>query len=429
VKVYWSTGGQILPPHDSNIIDKVMNAERILRTEFQTACDQGHVSVVTAEIDAAYLKAVLPFAWPGSRDCKVVFSPLHGVGGFAVPPLLSAAGFHDVEVFQPHANPDGDFPNVPGHVSNPENPAVFDAIVDRAKAIGADLVLATDPDCDRMGCSAPKTTAPNSDWGTLNGNQIGALLTDYVVAKQKAAGKLQPSSYVIKTLVTTELTRLIAESYGVRCEGNLHVGFKWIAGKMDDCGPESFLFGTEESHGYLAGDHVRDKDGAIACLLMAELAADLKSRGVTLHQRLDELLIQHGVFLEDQINVQMEGSEGMETMKRLMASFRHSPPSQIGGLPVAAVRDFGTSTRKFANGKQEPLNAPVGEMFILDLALPGQQQPSGNAIAVRPSGTEPKIKYYLFGSESIANASELEEKKSIVKERISAMKSDLRKLG
>ncbi|XZE32584.1 phospho-sugar mutase [Pirellulaceae bacterium SH501] len=427
VKVYWSTGGQVLPPHDSAIIDGVMNVQGIKTVPFSEAVGAGKVTVVTSEIDQKYLQAASKYAWPGSRDVRVIYSPLHGVGGFAVLPLLSACGFQDVSVFEPHAKPDGDFPNVPGHVSNPENSAVFDAIIVEAKARGADLILATDPDCDRMGCAAPLTPAPDSLWGTINGNQLGALLTDFVLGKMKAAGTLSPQTYVIKTLVTTELTRLIAESYGARCEGNIHVGFKWIAGLMDELGPENFAFGTEESHGYLIGQYARDKDGAVACLLMTQLAADLKAQGLTLHQKLEQLLSTHGCYLEDLINVQMEGSEGMANMKKLMQSLRDNPPSTMGGLSVVAVRDYGNLTRKIVGGGNEQLDAPKSNMLILDLALPGSSQPSGNAIAVRPSGTEPKVKFYLFGYEPVAQG--LAAAKTAVLDRLAAMKVDAKKLG
>lgn len=429
VKVYWSTGGQVLPPHDSAIIDRVMSVQKIATVPFADALAGGKVTFVTDEIDRDYLAAAVKYAWPGSRDVRVLYSPLHGVGGFAVPPLLKAAGFNDVLMYQPHATPDGDFPNVPGHVSNPENTAVFTAIIEDAKAKKADLILATDPDCDRMGCACPLTTEPNSPWATINGNQLGALLADYVLSKRKQAGTLTSDNYVIKTLVTTDLTRRIAESYGARCEGNIHVGFKWIAGLMDACGPHNFAFGTEESHGYLIGEYARDKDGAVACLLMCQLAADLKAQGLTMHQRLDQLLIQHGCHLEDVINVQMEGSEGMANMKKLMQSLRDNPPKTIGGLPVVAVRDYGNLTSKDAAGAITPIDAPKSNMLILDLALPGQATASGNAAAVRPSGTEPKVKFYLFGVEPVNGAADLARAKQVVQNRIEQMKVDAKRMA
>ena len=428
VKVYWSTGGQILPPHDSAIIDRVMSVQQIKTIPFADTLQSGKVEIVTKEIDRDYLAAAVKYAWPGSRDVRIMYSPLHGVGGFAVLPLLKAAGFDEVLEYEPHATPDGDFPNVPGHVSNPENTVVFTAIIAEAKAKHADLILATDPDCDRMGCACPLTTESNSPWATINGNQLGALLTDFVLGKLKSLGKLTNKTYVIKTLVTTDLIRRIAEGYDARCEGNIHVGFKWIAGLMDDCGPDDFAFGAEESHGYLIGQYCRDKDGAVACLLMSQLAADMKIRGLTMHQRLDQLQVQHGCHLEDLINVQMEGSEGMANMKKLMQSLRDNPPAEMGGLKVVAVRDYGNLTRLVVGGETETILAPKSNMLMLDLALPGQSAPSGNAIAVRPSGTEPKVKFYLFGVEPVSNASGLAAAKHAVAERIAKMKLDAIKL-
>jgi phosphoglucomutase/phosphomannomutase len=299
-------------------------------------------------------------------------------------------------------------------------------MVQYAKSIQADIALATDPDCDRMGCSCPISLQPDSPWATINGNQLGVLLTDYVISKRKQAGDLPKDAYVIKTLVTTELTRSVAESQGVRCEGNIHVGFKWIAGLIDACGPEGFVFGTEESHGYLIGTYARDKDGAVACLLMAQLAADLKAAGKTLHERLDELMLEHGVYLEDLINVQMEGSQGMANMKRLMDGLRTDPPKSIGGLEVLAVRDYGSLVRRTGQSHTETMQAPKSNMLMLELAS-RDGGPSRNAIAVRPSGTEPKIKFYLFGHEELAEPTRgsLQEAKHMVMDRLAAMKKDL----
>ncbi|MDZ4849798.1 MAG: phospho-sugar mutase [Pirellulaceae bacterium] len=419
VKVYWSTGGQVLPPHDSLIIERVMNAQKIQSTPFAEALSAGKVEMITAEIDAKYLAEAVKFSWPGSRDVRVLYSPLHGVGGFAVLPLLKAAGFKDVIQYAPHAEPNGDFPNVPGHVSNPENRVVFDAPIVNAKLIGADIILATDPDCDRMGCAAPLTTQAGSQWATINGNQLGAILADFVLRKMKEIGTLTPKHYVIKTLVTTELIRCIAEGHGARCEGNIHVGFKWIAGLMDELGPDLFAFGTEESHGYVIGTYARDKDGAIACLLMCQLAAELKGRGLTLHEYLDQLFLQHGCYQEDLLNVQMEGSEGMTLMTRLMQCFRDAPPKTIGGLNVAAVRDYKALTRQIVGGAKEPLDAPSTDMVILDLAE------AGNYIAVRPSGTEPKVKFYSFSRLSPQASQNLASAKRQLADRLATYRSDI----
>ena len=237
VKVYWSTGGQLLPPHDRGVIEKVEQVEEIKRGDFQEGLDSGRIVCCQEEIDAAFTRAVTSQSIAGPRELKIIYSPLHGVGTSAVCPALEAAGFTDVEVFAPHAQPDPDFTNIPNHVANPENPAVFEAIIQRAKRVGADLVMATDPDADRLGCAAPRTAGPGASWVTITGNQIGSLLSDYILASRKAAETLTPEHYIVKTLVTTELMQRIADQYGVRCVGDLLVGFKWIGGVMDELGP------------------------------------------------------------------------------------------------------------------------------------------------------------------------------------------------
>jgi phosphoglucomutase len=420
VKVYWSTGGQVLPPHDKAIIDRVMNVDAIKKVDFQQALADGNVKICTAEIDAEYLAAASKYAWPGPRNIKIVYSPLHGVGAFAVMPLLAKAGFANCEVYSRHAEPSGDFPNVPGHVSNPENAAVFDEIIIHAKKTGGDIILATDPDCDRMGCAAPLTPDINGPWATINGNQLGVLLADYVCAQMKSQGLLTSKSYIIKTLVTTELARRAAEFYGVGCEGNLHVGFKWIAGVMDTVGPNDFVFGTEESHGYLIGQYARDKDGAVACLLMSLLAADLKSKNKSLHQRLDELEAQHGCHQESLVNVQMEGSEGMLLMKKLMEAFRTAPPKQLGGINVAQVRDYKSLTILKADGSKEKLDSSAADMVMLDL------EESGNYFAVRPSGTEPKVKFYMFTYLPADQSKDLPVARAKLNARLAALEKDIR---
>lgn len=419
VKAYWSTGGQLLPPHDKGVIDRVMNVGEIHRAPFEQAVKDGKVVFCQEEVDHAFIGAVVAQALTGPRDLKVIYSPLHGVGASAVLPALKEDGFADVELFAPQAEPNGDFPNVPGHVSNPENPEVFDALIARAKEIGADLCVATDPDCDRVGLAAPLT--PGSDeWKTMTGNQIGALLTEYVLEGWKSAGKLSAEHYVAKTLVTTDMIARICESYGVRCYGNLLVGFKWIGGLMDEKGPEKFVFGTEESHGYLAGTHVRDKDGAVAAMLAAELAARVKADGKTLHEKLDDLYWQYGCHAERMVSVTMPGAEGMDRMKALMAELRGDPPETLAGIRVAAVRDYLNQTVTPRGGAPQPLEGPRGDMVILDLAA------RGTYVAVRPSGTEPKVKFYMFTSEPPEQLHDLEETKRQLAERLDALAGDLR---
>jgi phosphoglucomutase/phosphomannomutase len=459
VKVYWSTGGQIVPPHDKAIVECVMSAHEIQKTDFAAAVADGKIVLCQEEIDEAFIAAVAQQGFVGPRDLSIIYTPLHGVGASAVVPALNADGFRNVEVYAPHREPSGDFPNVPGHVSNPENPEVFEMPISLASSRGADLVLATDPDCDRMGCAAPVKTSPKSKvqspksgspgtrntehgtqqagsahqfrplipWRTLTGNQLGALLADYVCEQRKKAGTLSPEHYLATTLVTTRMIRRIGDSYGVKTFDNLHVGFKWIGQLMDTVGPDKFLFGCEESHGYLVGQYARDKDGAVACMLLAELAASLKSSGKTLHEKLDALYWQHGYHGEHLLNVTMTGSAGMERMKTLMHSFRASPPASLGGISVKQVRDYKSLTITRVGGSKtdtaDYLDAAKADMVILEMAE------EGNYIAVRPSGTEPKVKFYMFTFVPAEQLHDLDDARRAMSERMGGFERDLNALA
>jgi phosphoglucomutase/phosphomannomutase len=420
VKVYWSTGGQVLPPHDQTIIDQVMNVQEIPQADFDQAVADGKVIVCTDETDAAYQAAVLTQRHDGPRDLKIIYSPLHGVGASAVRPVLEADGFTDLEVFEPHAEPNGNFPNVPGHVSNPENAKVFDAIIRRGEEIDADLILATDPDCDRMGCASPRSLDANAPWHVFTGNQIGALLTEYVLQQRP---RLSSDHYLVKTLVTTEMVRRIGESYGLKTCGDLLVGFKWIGGVMDQQGADKFVLGLEESHGYLAGQYARDKDGPLACMLMAELAASARAAGKTVYEKLDDLYWQHGYHAERLLSVQMEGSEGMSQMQTLMARFRESPPQTLAGIPVGSIRDYKANLVTATDGSSRPLEGPTGDLVMIDLAE------DGNYVAVRPSGTEPKVKFYMFTFIPAEQLADLDQTKKDMEQRLDGFERDLREFA
>ncbi len=419
VKAYWSTGGQLLPPHDQGAIDCVMSVTEIRRMPFDQALAVGKIVLCQEEVDHAYIRQVVAQAIPGPRELKIIYSPLHGVGASAVMPALAADGFRDVELFGPHAEPNGDFPNVPGHVSNPENPRVFDSIILRAMQVRADLILASDPDCDRIGLAAPLSARPNSDWETMTGNQIGAILAEYILERRKAAGTLSRDHYVVKTLVTTELVRRIADSYGVKTYGNLQVGFKYIGGTIDQYGPDKFVFGAEESHGYLVGTYARDKDAAVAAMLLAELSARTKQAGKTLHEKLDAIFWQYGVHVEKQVSVVMPGSEGMTRMMVLMSRFRQEPPKALAGLAVAQTRDYVSLTSLRSDGTSQPFEGPRGDMVMIDLEV------EGTYVAVRPSGTEPKVKFYMFTYEPPELLADLTEAKSKLHTRLDAIARDL----
>jgi phosphoglucomutase len=391
-KCYSATGGQVIPPDDAGIIACVQAASdrQIPEIAYDQALADGSIVLVGKEIDDAYIAAVVGESVSRARDLSIVYTPMHGVGETSVAAALHAAGFDRVDILASQRTPDGDFPNVPGHVSNPEIPKTLDASIARAKEIGADLVLASDPDADRIGVAVPVTGDPKGEWTTLDGNQIGVVLAAFVMKQTKAMGRLRPDHYLVTTLVTSRMARALAKREGVRVEDDLLVGFKWIAQRIDAAGPAGFLFGFEESHGYQKGTHVRDKDAAVAALLFAELAATVKDRKQTVLEYLDDLYIDVGHYGDRLINRVMEGREGAAQIRKLMASFRQTPPTRIAGLAVAEVHDYKEHVVRLADGTTRPLPQPSGDLLIFHLDEPGTR------FAARPSGTEPKIKFYLF---------------------------------
>ena len=436
VKVYWAGGVQVLPPHDKGIIDRVMQAEMIRREPFEEGVARGRVVFVEAEVDAAFVAAVLELSAPGPRGISILYSPLHGVGATAVVPVLRGAGFERLRLFGSHETPDGDFPNVPGHVANPEVPAVLAAPIAEAREQGDDLVMASDPDCDRLGAAMPLTRAPGAAWNTLTGNQLCSLLCAQAITGRRARGQAQPGDYVVTTLVTSGLMRRVAEAHGLLVDDTQLVGFKWICSAIDRHGPEHFVFGAEESHGYLAGTHVRDKDAAVAALLMAEQTATLAAEGRTPHELLDEFFCRFGCHEERTVNVMLPGASGMDRMKEIMATLRARPLASCGGLAVVRTRDQASLTTWTPGGSPEPYEGVKSDLVIFDLAgLPsagtrtgGRFPPLGNAVAARPSGTEPKIKFYLFTAAEPCSAADLPAVKATLATRLDSMETELRAL-
>ncbi|MDQ3331468.1 MAG: hypothetical protein M3552_12570 [Planctomycetota bacterium] len=410
----------MLPPHDKGIIRHVYEAGHIPTMDFDQAVSDGKIVIVGEEVDHSYIDAACSLSLGTARDVNIVFTPLHGVGETNVFAVLQAAGFKQVEILESQREPNGNFPNVPDHFPNPERPQVFDEAISRAKATGADLVIATDPDSDRIGVAVK---GQGNEFRILSGNQVGALCTDYVLRKRTAAGTLTSRSFVVETMVTTPLIAAISRAHKVRCLDNLLVGFKYIGQAMDREGPEHFVFGAEESLGYLAGEYARDKDAAVGALFIAELAAELKTAGKTLLDRLDELYVEHGYFLEGQRSETCPGPSGKQQIESIMAAFRTSPPQDLAGVTMAEVRDYKRNEIRALpdNVKIAELPEPVGDLVFLDSA-PGDFRCS---IAVRPSGTEPKIKFYFFASAAVKDRSQLSEVKLRTDERLKAVQDAL----
>ena len=438
VKVYWTGGVQVLPPHDKGIIDRVMQVGTVRREDFAAGVAAGRVQFVEAEVDPAFVAAVLRQAAPGvDHALSILYSPLHGVGATAVVPVLRAAGYDRLRVYGPHETPDGDFPNVPGHVANPENPAVLEGPIAEARERGDDLVLASDPDCDRLGAATPLTWASGSAWQTFTGNQLSALLCKQAIAGRRARGESRLGDYVVTTLVTSGLVRRLAEAEGLTVDDTQLVGFKWICAAIDRHGPERFVFGTEESHGYLAGTHVRDKDAAVAALLMADLTAAGKATSHTPHEALDALFCRFGCHQERTINIMLPGASGMDRMRELMATLRSAPPQAVAGLDVVRTRDQQSLLSWTPGATPVAYPGVKSDLVIFDLAglsgagsllADGRFPPLGNAVAARPSGTEPKIKFYLFTVAPPCELAQLPAVKQDLAARLDAMERDLRSL-
>lgn len=393
-KAYWSNGGQVIPPHDRGIIQEVQKAEVIPQIDFQQAVKDGKIQIVGAEVDRAYVEEVVRLSQSTERDLRAIFTPLHGVGETSVYAVIQKAGFRGVELFAMHRTPDGNFPNVPKHAPNPENLEVFNPVIDWIRETGspAELILASDPDADRLGVMVRNSSG---SFTSLSGNQVGALLTDYLLRKRKASGKFSPKDYVVETLVTTPLTKAVAESHGARAISELLVGFKYIAQTMEEQGTEHFVFGTEESIGFLAGGYCRDKDASVAALFLLELAAELRTEGRTLLDQLDDLYRRCGYFCESQKSIYCEGPTGKAKIDGLMKTLRENPPSEFGSVRFTEVRDYSNGQRKQipSGASLESIEQPRGDLlfYLSDPASPVRVQ-----IAGRPSGTEPKIKFYLF---------------------------------
>ena len=307
--------------------------------------------------------------------------------------------------------------------------------IEEARNRSDDVVMASDPDCDRLGAAAALAPKKDSDWKTFTGNQLGALLAEWVLETKRRQNVLQPTDTIVTTLVTSGLVRHIGEKYGLNVIDGLQVGFKWIGRTIDDIGPEHFVFGCEESHGYLAGTHVRDKDASVAALLLAELAAELKAQEKTLHQKLDDLFCMHGCHLERQVAIKLPGAAGMDRMREIMAGLRANPPTELGGLAVRRTRDYGQLKVHDPEQGEMPLKGEQGDLVIFDLLDPegtGEKDsgllfpPLGNAVAARPSGTEPKIKFYLFAVSQPMSAEALPAAKAALERRLNLLEEDLR---
>lgn len=417
-KVSWNDGGQVVSPHDKGIIDEVRSIRSV--REIKTGGDDSKIIILGAETDEKYLAEVKaltinPDVIKRNHDIGIVYTPLHGTGYKLVPEALAQYGFTNVHTVKEQSVPDGNFPTI--HSPNPEEPDALSMAVALAKEKGADVVMATDPDGDRLGVAVRK---PSGEFVLLNGNQTGALLTWYIISQKKHNRELKGNEYIIYTIVTSDLLGRIAEKNGVKSYQVL-TGFKFFAELMRDLeGREKYIGGGEESFGYLAGDYVRDKDGVSAITLIAEAAAWARDRGKTLWELLLDIYAEYGLYREKLVNVVRKGAEGAAEIKGMMEGYRTSPPSEIAGSRVIRADDYQSLvSTDLVTGKKHHLQMEKSNVLQFFLA-------DGTKISVRPSGTEPKIKFYFSANSSLPDTARFEQLWKGLEERIDAVIRGLR---
>lgn len=409
-KAYWVDGAQVTPPHDKNIIAEVNAITSVDEIHFNGKPE--NVQFIGADIDEVYLNEILKLsiskdAIARQHDMKIVFSSIHGTGITLVPKLLEKMGFTNVHVVEEQATPDGNFPTV--IYPNPEEQEAMSLALAKAKAIDADIVMATDPDADRVGIGVKNH---KGEWVLLNGNQTGSLLIGYMIQAWKNAGKIDGNQMIIKTIVTSELIDRMAEVNGVKCYNTL-TGFKYIAQLIREKeGVEKFIAGGEESYGYMIGDSVRDKDAVASCGMLAELCAYAKDKGMSLFEMLLDNYLQYGFFYEGLVSLTKKGKSGAEEIKAMMQNWRNNPPKTIDGSPVARMLDYEAQKEyDLLNGTEKPIALAKSDVLQFYTA-------DGCKISARPSGTEPKIKFYFSVNTQLRNKELFDATEQQLKDKI-----------
>ncbi len=397
-KAYGADGGQLVSPYDKAVMEEVQKVTSVDGVKFEG--NNELVELIGEEIDQKYLAELKKLSVSekeiqNQKDLKIVFSPIHGTAGVLVPPALKMYGFENVTLVQEQMVVDGDFPTVV--YPNPEEQDALAMALDKAEEIDAELVMATDPDADRIGIAVKDTSG---EWTLLNGNQTACLIINYMLTAWKNSGKLNGNQYIVKTVVTSYLIDEIAESYSVDCFNTL-TGFKYIGELMTGFeGKKEFIAGGEESYGYLIGEHVRDKDAVVSAVIIAEMAAYYKDKGSSLYEALLEMYVDFGIYQEKLISITKKGKSGAEEILEMMKNFRENPPTSLGGSDVVTIKDYKSAEEK---------NVKTGEVSEIDLPSSNVLQfitEDGAIISARPSGTEPKIKFYCSVNDTVATVHE-----------------------
>jgi len=425
-KVYWNDGGQIVPPHDHAIIEEVRAVAGPHAVKWGKDADsQSRIKITDTATDEAYFQTVTDLRMDSDliengSNLPIVYTPLHGTGSVSVIPVLAKAGFRNVHIVESQREPDGNFPTV--HSPNPEEGAALSAAIERAKEVNAQLVLGTDPDADRVGIAVPDAKTEGG-WRLLNGNETGALLADYVVSGRAANGTLQPGyDFVAKTIVTSDLMAVIGASAGLDVHETL-TGFKWIAAAIrEQEGKGRFVVGGEESYGYMIGDAVRDKDAVAAACMICEMAHAAQREGLDMLGRLERIHRTHGAFLEALVSQTKQGRSGKEEIAQQMETFRSNPPAELGGERVVELRDYQSQVRtNLVDGTSVDIPLPSSNVIQMITDC-------GSIVTARPSGTEPKIKFYFsvrMEKEVLATHSDYAEAMKGLHHQIESLKSSL----
>ena len=415
-KAYWADGAQVLAPHDTGIIDEV---NKVTVEDVKFKGNKELIQIIGEDIDKVYLDLIQgisidPEVIKRQKDLKIVYTPLHGTGMTMIPRCLKQWGFENVHCVKEQMVKSGDFPTVVS--PNPENGEALTLALRDAKELDADIVMASDPDADRFGMACKND---KGEWILINGNQTCLLFLYYIIKNRQATGKMQPTDFIVKTIVTTEVIKKIADKQNIEMR-DCYTGFKWIAREIAlSEGKQQYIGGGEESYGFLAEDFVRDKDAVSACALLAEICAWAKDQGKTLYDVVMDIYLEYGFSREFTVNVVKPGKSGADEIKQMMTDFRNNPPTELGGSKIVIWKDYKTLEQKDANGNITKLVMPdtsnVLQWFSED----------ETKISVRPSGTEPKIKFYIEVKDKMTSAADYEVCLEKANNKIAAIKKSL----
>jgi len=416
-KAYWNDGGQLVPPHDKNVITEVEAIQSIDDVKWEGGAT--NIELIGSSMDDAYTKmlqtlSVYPEVIAQQHDLKIVYTPIHGTGITLVPKVLAAYGFTNVHVVEEQSIPDGNFPTV--HYPNPEETETMSIGLQKAKALDADIILGTDPDADRVGVGVKNH---KGDWVLMNGNQTAVLAFAYMMEARKAKGIAKPNDMVITTIVTTAMINEVAKQNNVNCY-NVLTGFKWVAELVKEKeGKENYIIGGEESFGLMIGDQIRDKDAVSAVAILCEMAAYEKAKGSTLFNKLIELYLQYGFYYENLISITKKGMNGQAAIAKMMEDYRQSPPTTIDGEAVTTLLDYELQVGKnLATGATWKIDLPKSNVLQFITA-------NGTKISARPSGTEPKIKFYFSVNAKLKDKASFDTTYQMLQDKIKAIISSM----